>query len=157
MFDLDVHDMQASGVHRTYSLFHSGSTLAIPINTWAGSMAIVNRLAVGIPTILIIKAASKALAILVLPLVCNLLGVSARSSSYVPALNNSESQYHSRKEVDDEKKAPADTPRFSNVLKVFQGDEEVMDIDTGIRLVQYTGLGWAVVELAPYIFDYLAL
>ncbi|KAI5067175.1 hypothetical protein GOP47_0017703 [Adiantum capillus-veneris] len=31
------------------------------------------------------------------------------------------------------------------------------DIDTGIRLCQYAGLGWSVVELVPYLFDYLGL
>jgi len=36
-------------------------------------------------------------------------------------------------------------------------DESSWDVDTAIRLVQYAGLGWAVVEVAPHLFVLLGL
>lgn len=86
--------------------------------------------------IAIAKEVSKSLAIFLLPRICNLLGICVRSSSYVPYL---------RKEVEDKMKSLEST------------DDESWDVDTAIRLVQYAGLGWAVVEVAPHVFVLLGL
>jgi hypothetical protein len=42
-------------------------------------------------------------------------------------------------------------------MNVILDDKASMDVDTGIRLAQYAGVGWAVAELTPYVFHYLAL
>lgn len=121
-----------SGVHRTFSLFHSGAQ-TFPL-TLAG---VGSRLIVGLLTIAIAKEVSKSLAIILLPRICNLLGICVRSSSYVPYL---------RKEFEHKMKSLESTD-----------DESSWDVDTAIRLVQYAGLGWAVVEVAPHLFVLLGL
>lgn len=62
-----------------------------------------------------------------------------------------------RKGVQDDVKAPVEAPKFGGVLNPFYKDDEPMDVDTGIRLVQYATLGWAVVELVPHILSSMAL
>lgn len=77
------------------------------------------------------------------------MGFRFHSSAYVKSM---------RKAVqDDVKSNPVGAARFCAALNPFYQDDKSIDVDTGIRLVQYAMLGWAVVELVPHIFSLLAL
>jgi sphingosine-1-phosphate phosphatase 1 len=132
-----------SGVHRTFPLFHTASALSLA-PAYVGVKTVL-----GIATIFAAKEGSKYLATIFLPFICYLLefllGFRFQSSAYVKSM---------RKGVQDDGKKP---PKFDRVLNAFYKDDEPMDVDTGIRLVQYATLGWAVVELVPHILSFLAL
>lgn len=104
---------------------------------------------VGIPTILIMKFCSKAIAKWLLPMICNTLYIPITSSCYIPALkdldSNSKSKAHSHKR----------SSHFHKVVSLLP--EKEYDVDTGIRFLQYAGLAWSVVDLVPSLFTYLNL
>lgn len=136
-----------TGVQQTYDNFHHEHvarvfTPDLPMANFAG------RILVGIPTILLVKFCSKVLAKWILPITANALGISIRSSGYVPALTASS------------------TVKKSNEVKqsngciqkmLFFSHQDSFDVDTGIRLLQYAGLAWAAVDLVPSIFSQLSL
>ncbi|KAG5044007.1 hypothetical protein JHK87_007922 [Glycine soja] len=77
-----------SGVQQTYHQFHHAnvprlfsSELTIPV--------FLGRMLLGIPTILIVKFCSKALAKWTIPVVANTLGIPIKSTGYIPTLNGS--------------------------------------------------------------------
>lgn len=142
-----LYIFQVSGVRRTFPLYHSATTLSL------APAHIGVKTAVGIATIFAAKEGSKYLATIFLPFICSMvepvMGIRFQSSEYVKSM---------RKGVQkDLKNTPVEAPRFSGVLNPFYRDDEPMDVDTGIRLVQYAALGWAVVELVPHILSSLAL
>lgn len=102
---------------------------------------------VGIPTILLVKFCSKALAKWILPVVSNTLGIPIRSTSYIPTLIGPSNG----KKADDLKQAG-----YLQKL-LFFSNQESFDVDTGIRFLQYAGLAWSVVDLVPSLFSYLSL
>uniref|UniRef100_A0A2P2NL26 Uncharacterized protein n=1 Tax=Rhizophora mucronata TaxID=61149 RepID=A0A2P2NL26_RHIMU len=102
---------------------------------------------VGIPTILTAKFCSKALAKRVLPVVSKSLGIPIKSTCYIPMLNGSATD----KKTDEIKQSGYVQKLF------FFSDQDSFDVDTGIRFLQYTGLAWAVVDLAPSLFSFLKL
>lgn len=125
--------VQVAGVQQTYHQFHHDSVprlfspqvgITIP--------GFVGRMLLGIPTILIVKFCSKALAKWILPVVSNTLGIPIKSTTYIPTLNGSIQGKKSDK-------------------------HEAFDVDTGIRFLQYAGLAWSVVDLVPSLFSYLNL
>lgn len=135
-----------TGVQQTYHQFHHEdvpriftSELTIP--------AFAGRMLVGIPTILVVKFCSKALAKWILPVVSNTLGIPIRSTSYIPALNGSVSGKNS------------DRTKTSGYLQklFFFCQQDSFDVDTGIRFLQYAGLAWSVVDLVPSLFAQLRL
>lgn len=140
--------VQVSGVRRTFPLYHSG--LASTLSLAPAHVGV--KTALGIATIFAAKEGSKFLATIFLPFICHLLelllGFRFQSSVYVKSM---------RKGVQDDVKAPVEAPKFGGVLNPFYKDDEPMDVDTGIRLVQYATLGWAVVELVPHILSSMAL
>lgn len=101
---------------------------------------------VGLPTILIVKFCSKALAKWILPIISNTLSMPIRSTSYIPMLNSSATG-----KVDGSKQ------RGSLYKLFFISSQDSLDVDTGIRFVQYAGLAWSVVDLVPSLFSYLNL
>ncbi|XP_020579028.1 lipid phosphate phosphatase delta [Phalaenopsis equestris] len=135
-----------SGVQQTYHLFHSediprifSSELSIPV--------FFGRLLAGIPTILIVKFCSKALAKWLFPVICNTLGIPIRSSCYIAALKESESS-----------KNKSDNKQLGFLQRAISLlPHKTYDVDTGIRFIQYAGLGWSVSDLVPYIFTRLYL
>lgn len=134
---------QVSGVQQTYHQFHHDSvpkigTPQLPVTAFLG------RILVGIPTILIVKFCSKALAKWMLPVVSNTLGIPIRSSGYIPLLN---ADVKKKKKTNDD-----GTKKMSS--KYFPS---WFDVDTGIRSIQYAGLAWSVVDLVPTIFTLLSL
>ncbi|KAK6941969.1 Phosphatidic acid phosphatase type 2/haloperoxidase [Dillenia turbinata] len=131
-----------TGVQQTYLQFHHEDvarvfTPGLPI------LAFLGRMLVGIPTILIVKFCSKALAKWFLPLVSNALGLPIRSTNYIPALSGKKT---------DEKRQPG----FAQKL-LFFSKQDSFDVDTGIRFLQYAGLAWSVVDLVPTLFTHLNL
>lgn len=102
---------------------------------------------VGIPTILLVKFCSKALAKWSLPIVANTLGLPIKSTSYIPALTGLSSGTKS------------DEVKQSGYLQkmLFFSRQASFDVDTGIRLLQYAGLAWSVVDLVPSLFSQLSL
>ena len=102
---------------------------------------------VGIPTILLVKYCSKALAKWILPITANTLGIPIRSTSYIPALSVSSTGKKS------------DEAKQSGYLQklFFLSQQDSFDVDTGIRLLQYAGLAWSVVDLVPSLFLHLSL
>lgn len=100
---------------------------------------------VGIPTILVVKFCSKALAKWILPVVSNTLGIPIRSTSYIPSLNGSGAGKKS-----DDVKQPS-----GYLQKLLYSHQSPFDVDTGIRFLQYAGLAWSVVDLVPSVFSYL--
>lgn len=104
---------------------------------------------VGIPTILIVKFCSKALAKWVLPIVANAVGIPIRSTNYIPALTASPAGKKSS-----ETKPPV--AGYFQKLMIFS-HQDSFDVDTGIRVLQYAGLAWSVVDLVPSLFSQLSL
>ncbi|KAL8456261.1 hypothetical protein ACS0TY_034468 [Phlomoides rotata] len=120
------------GVHQTYQQFHHEevSRLFSPHLTVS---AMAGRILVGIPTILVVKFCSKALAKWILPILANTLGIPIKSTCYLPVLSGTAA----------DKKTDKKQASF--------------DVDTGIRLLQYAGLAWSVVDLVPSFFPRLGL
>jgi membrane-associated phospholipid phosphatase len=141
-----------SAINRTYLEFHTDVIPIIPLSTWGGIIDLSRRLAIGLPIVLIAKAVSKALAIRVFPVVCNFVGFPICSSHYVPIRI---STTHAQCSAGSSKKMDVDHKQVH--MSVILDDKASMDVDTGIRLAQYAGVGWAVAELTPYVFHYLAL
>lgn len=136
-----------TGVQQTYDNFHHEHvprvfTPQLPITAFAG------RILVGIPTILLVKFCSKALAKWILPITANALGISITSSGYVPALTASSIV-----------KKSTEVKQSNGYLQkmLFFSNQNSFDVDTGIRLLQYAGLAWSVVDLVPSIFSQLNL
>lgn len=131
-------------MQQTYHQFHHEAvarifTPELTVQTFIG------RTLVGIPTILVVKFCSKALAKWLLPIPSNTLGIPIRSTSYIPLLNKT-------KKLDNVAK------QSGYVQKVFFfSQQDTFDVDTGIRFIQYAGLAWSVVDLVPSIFSYLRL
>ncbi|GAV86143.1 PAP2 domain-containing protein [Cephalotus follicularis] len=135
-----------SGIQQTYNQFHHEAvprifTTDLTIPTFLG------RMLVGIPTILVVKFCSKALAKWILPTVSNTLGIPIKSTSYFPMLNGSATG-----------KKSDETKQSSYFQKLFfLSSQDSFDVDTGIRFLQYAGLAWSVVDLVPSFFSYLRL
>ncbi|KAJ6303993.1 hypothetical protein OIU77_017802 [Salix suchowensis] len=135
-----------AGVQQTYHQFHHEAVphiftpqLTIP--------AFIGRVLVGLPTILIVKYCSKALAKWILPVVSNTLGIPIKSTGYIPMLNGSVTGKESEK-----------IKQSGYAMKLlFFSSQDTFDVDTGIRFLQYSGLAWSVVDLVPSIFSYLRL
>ncbi|KAK7337371.1 hypothetical protein VNO77_17939 [Canavalia gladiata] len=134
----------ATGVQQTYHQFHHSnvprlfsSDMSIPV--------FVGRMALGIPTILIVKFCSKALAKWTIPVVANTLGIPIKSTSYIPALNGSVMEKKSEKN------------KQGGYLQKLLSQHKAFDVDTGIRFLQYAGLAWSVVDLVPSLFTYVSL
>lgn len=132
-----------SGVQQTYLQFHHENVprLFTPQLTLGLYM---RRMAIGIPTILVVKLCSKNLSKWVLPVVCNTLGIPIRSSSYIPAITV---------KTADKKNDTKRQPGYLNKVLLFPQDS--YDVDTGIRFLQYAGLAWSVVDLVPSLFPHL--
>ncbi|CAK9151892.1 unnamed protein product [Ilex paraguariensis] len=135
-----------TGVQQTYHQYHHEYvprifTPQLPV------LAFVGRMLVGIPTILLVKYCSKALAKWILPITANILGIPIRSTSYIPALTGSSTGKKS------------DEAKQSGYLQklFFLSQQDSFDVDTGIRLLQYAGLAWSVVDLVPSLFTHLSL
>ncbi|URD89710.1 acidPPc [Musa troglodytarum] len=135
-----------TGIQQTYIHYHHDNVPRIfspqlPVAVFLG------RVLVGIPTILIVKFCSKAIAKWLLPIVCNTLGVPIVSSCYVPTLKGSDS-----KDKSDGKQSGY---YLQKLVTVFP--RKAYDVDTGIRFLQYAGLAWSVVDLVPSLFSHLNL
>ncbi|XP_054803573.1 lipid phosphate phosphatase delta-like isoform X2 [Prosopis cineraria] len=133
-----------AGIQQTYHQFHHdfvprlfSSEITMPV--------FVGRVLLGIPTILIVKFCSKTLAKWTLPVASNTLGIPIKSTSYMPTLNGS---FKGRKH---------DRLKHGGYLHKLLSQHEAFDVDTGIRFLQYAGLAWSVVDLAPSLFQYLSL
>lgn len=135
-----------TGVQQTYHQFHHEKvprvfTSELTIPTFGG------RILVGIPTILLVKFCSKALAKWILPITASALGIPVRSSGYVTALTGSSLV----------KKSYEVKQSGGYLQKMFFNRQDLFDVDTGIRLLQYAGLAWSVVDLVPSLFSQLGL
>ncbi|GAB2249342.1 hypothetical protein Droror1_Dr00012701 [Drosera rotundifolia] len=130
-----------AGIQQSYHQFHHEDVprLFTSEHTFP---SFLGRVLVGIPTILLVKFCTKALAKWVLPVAMNATGIPIRSSSYLPAINKK-----------------AGEPKQSGYLQklFFFAREDSFDIDTAIRFIQYAGLAWAVVDLVPALFSALNL
>lgn len=104
---------------------------------------------VGIPTILIMKFCSKAISKWLLPVICNTLCIPITSSCYIPALKDADT---TSKKKTDQNNESGYFNKYSSILLYKE-----YDVDTGIRIVQYAGLAWSVVDLVPSLFSYLNL
>ncbi|KAL2225844.1 lipid phosphate phosphatase delta [Sesamum indicum] len=134
------------GIHQTFQQFHHEDVARI-FSPDLTIPAFVGRLLLGIPTILVVKFCTKALAKWILPILANTLGIPIRSTSYIPALKGMAAD----KKSDEIKQS-------GYVQKLFFFSKQTsFNIDTGIRLLQYTGLAWSVVDLVPSVFSHLGL
>ncbi|CAA6659060.1 unnamed protein product [Spirodela intermedia] len=135
-----VSGVQQSSLHLSYG----GAPRMLPSELTPSIL--LGRLLLGLPIILVVKFCSKALAKWSLPILCNALGIPIRSSCYVPGL-----------------KAPGsnekpESKQLSSLHKISAlSPQEPFDVDTGIRFLQYAGLGWSVVDLVPSLFAHLRL
>ncbi|KAA8516957.1 hypothetical protein F0562_017225 [Nyssa sinensis] len=135
-----------TGIQQTYHQFHHENAPRI-FTTQLSIPNFVGRILVGIPTILLVKFCSKALAKWSLPILSNTLGIPIRSTSYIPALSASSTG----KKSDETKQSGY----LQKLFFFFRQDS--FDVDTGIRLLQYAGLAWSVVDLVPSLFSHLSL
>ena len=99
---------------------------------------------VGIPTILLVKFCSKALAKWILPGVSTTLGIRIKSINYIPTLNGNGKKSDESKQSD-------------YIQRLFFSQRGSFDVDMGIRFIQYAGLVWSVVDLVPSLFSHLSL
>jgi hypothetical protein len=130
------------GVQQTYHQFHHENVPRV-FTAELSVLAFLGRIFVGIPTILLVKFCSKALAKWTLPILANILSIPVKSTSYIPALSASPTS-----------KKPDDMKQVGYIQKIFFfSHQDMFDVDTGIRLLQYAGLAWSVVDLVPYIFS----
>ncbi|KAG2686859.1 hypothetical protein I3760_09G026400 [Carya illinoinensis] len=133
-----------AGIQQTYHQFHHEAvprifTPQLTIPTFVG------RMLLGIPTILLVKFCSKALAKWILPVVSNTLGIPIKSSGYIPNLNGNGKK--SDKII-----------QSSFIQKLFFfSQQSTFDVDTGIRFLQYAGLAWSVVDFVPSLFSHVSL
>lgn len=138
--------MQVSGIQQTYTLFHHDNVPRVfshqlPVAVFLG------RILIGIPTILIVKFCSKAIAKLLLHILCNTLGIPIVSSCYVPTtMKGSDTK---------DKPENKQSVYLQKLMVIFP--QKAYDVDTGIRFLQYAGLAWSVVDLVPSLFSYLNL
>ncbi|XP_059668525.1 lipid phosphate phosphatase delta-like isoform X2 [Cornus florida] len=135
-----------TGIQQTYHQFHHVNVARI-FTPQLTILMFVGRMLVGIPTILLVKFCSKALAKWGLPIIANTLGIPIRSTGYIPALSAS---------ITDKK---SDETKQSSYLQklFFFSRQKTFDVDTGIRLLQYAGLAWSVVDLVPSLFSLLSV
>lgn len=138
--------IQVAGVQQTYYQFHHEAVPRI-FTPQLSISAFVGRILVGIPTILLVKFCSKALAKWILPVISNTLGIPIKSTSYISVLNGT---------VNGKKSDEIKQSSYAQKLFFFSG-QDVFDVDTGIRFLQYAGLAWSVVDLVPSVFSYLRL
>ncbi|CAM6128254.1 unnamed protein product [Calypogeia fissa] len=147
-----------AGVHRTYALYHHDAVQAVPLTSVAGVQTLILRLLVGLPLCLAVKAVVKELAIRILPSLCNLLGLQIRSTAYVKVIHVEEISLKEKTKINGDGSETVDSRRSGYLLRFLQTfEDDVLDVDTGIRALQYAGLGWSVVELAPQVYSYLNL
>lgn len=138
--------IQVIGIQQTYHQFHHENVPRI-FTSELTFPAFVGRVLVGIPTILLVKFCSKALAKWTLPILANILSIPVKSTGYIPALSASSPC-----------KKSDETKQAGYIQKIFFfSHQNMFDVDTGIRLLQYAGLAWSVVDLVPYIFSLLRL
>ncbi|KAL1820969.1 hypothetical protein ACET3Z_015838 [Daucus carota] len=135
-----------AGVHQTYHQFHHDNVPCIFTSQLSVPMYI-GRVFVGISTILLVKFCSKTIAKWALPISANALGIPIRSTNYIPALVCSPTA---------KKSAEAKQSGYLQKLLFFV-NQDTFDVDTGIRLFQYAGLAWSVVDLVPSLFSHLRL
>lgn len=133
------------GVHRTYSQYHHENMANL-----IGLHQVPKRLVVGFPVVLAVKFMSKELAKILLPTVCSCIGIPVKSSSYSPGLHMQDTSVKDGRKLSSTQEAFFGTGIQKPSMAPF-------DIDTGVRLLQYAGLGWSVVELAPYVFASMGL
>ncbi|RWW65904.1 hypothetical protein BHE74_00026761, partial [Ensete ventricosum] len=134
-----------TGIQQTYLHYHHDNVPRI-FSPQLPVAVFVGRVLVGIPTILIVKFCSKAIAKWLLPIVCNTLGIPIVSSCYVPTLKGSDSK---------DKSDGKQSGYLQKLVAVFP--HKAYDVDTGIRFLQYAGLAWSVVDLVPSLFSHLNL
>ncbi|KAG8367974.1 hypothetical protein BUALT_Bualt16G0128400 [Buddleja alternifolia] len=134
------------GIHQTFNQFHHEDVARV-FSPQLTFLAFIGRLLLGIPTILLVKFCSKALAKRILPILANTLGIPIISTRYIPALNGIPND----KKSDDIKQSGY----FQKVL--FFSKQTSFDVDTGIKFLQYAGLAWSVVDLVPSLFFHLGL
>ncbi|KAF5191363.1 Lipid phosphate phosphatase delta, partial [Thalictrum thalictroides] len=135
-----------TGIQQTYHQFHHEGVPRIFSPTLT-LQVFMGRVLVGIPTILLVKFCSKALAKWILPVLSNTLSIPIKSSFYIPTLNDS---------LEDKKSNG--NKQSGYIQKVlFFSSQDSFDVDTGIRFFQYAGLAWSVVDLVPSLFSYLGL
>ncbi|KAG6410991.1 hypothetical protein SASPL_129064 [Salvia splendens] len=130
------------GIHQTFHQFHHEDVARV-FSPQLMLPAFVGRLLLGIPTILLVKFCSKALAKWILPIISNTLGIPVRSTSYIPTLNATDKK--------------SDVLKQSGYLQKMFSKQTSFDVDTGIRLLQYAGLAWSVVDLVPSMFLHIGL
>ncbi|KAL1554558.1 lipid phosphate phosphatase delta-like [Salvia divinorum] len=130
------------GIHLTFHQFHHEDVARV-FSPQLTLPAFVRRLLLGIPTILLVKFCSKALAKWILPIISNTLGIPVRSTSYIPTLNGTDKK--------------SDVLKQSGYLQKMFSKQTSFDVDTGIRLLQYAGLAWSVVDLVPSMFFHIGL
>ncbi|GER39941.1 phosphatidic acid phosphatase family protein [Striga asiatica] len=133
-----------TGIHQTFHQFHHENVARV-LSPQLTFPAFVGRLLLGIPTILFVKFCSKALAKWILPILAYTFGIPIRSTTYVPNLMVADKR--------------SDKIKQSGYLQkiFFFSKQTSFDVDTGIRLLQYTGLAWSVVDLVPSMFTRLGL
>lgn len=145
-----------TGVHRTFLLYHSDDTAAVALHTWAGFMVLTRRALVGLPVILAVKGVAKASALQLLPFLSNAVGFPIHSSSYIPELA-SRNAIATPLVKEENTVVAAMAAGISDIdhkpRQQCGGGFKSLDVDTGVRLLQYAGLAWSVVELVPLLFS----
>ncbi|KAJ7537405.1 hypothetical protein O6H91_11G005000 [Diphasiastrum complanatum] len=137
---------------------HLQDAEALPIlHSWSASIALLmKRLLVGLPVVAMAKLTSKYLALRSITWISIFVGLPIRSSTYLPELNGpralktKESDPISEDEVLDNYQRSF-WPRFYHL-----GFMEPLDVDTGVRLLQYAVLSFSVVEVC-YLFQLLKI
>lgn len=143
-----------TGINRTFSEFHNEYVPKL-FGQQLGTTMFVKRILIGLPIILVVKVVSKSLAKGLLPLICNLLGIPIKSSSYIQPVKGVTVSAVKTQGVG---QLSLSSRQSGYLQKIFLSTpEECYDVDTGIRLLQYAGLAWAVVELVPLVFQSMGL
>lgn len=143
-----------TGINRTFSEFHNEYVPKL-FGPHLGTTMFLKRIMIGLPIIIAVKFVSKALAKGLLPLICNLMGIPIKSSSYIQPVKGVTVSAVKTQGVGQFSLSSRQTGYLQKIF--LSTPEECYDVDTGIRLLQYAGLAWAVVELVPLVFQSMGL
>lgn len=138
------------GSHRRAKLPSPGG-LPLPF-TWLGFLRLFIRTSLGLPLILLAKLIARKAGCFIALGIHSIMGLKLHSSKYVPALHSVKLQQFSD---DNQLNSEEIFSKLHNGQVTVTEIEfrRLSDVDVWIRLEEYAVLCWAVVDLAPNLFQ----
>jgi len=151
----------SAGVWASYERFHSPAGVARAhaargsLFTTAGILWSVRRFLVGIVIVLACRQIANVLAKFLLPRIAAALGIEA--SDHDAIRNQERARAGTAKKSDDNSGSSDGSKSTSSDPLPPLPEIKGYNSNTGVRVLTYTAVGWAVTLLCPHAFDYLAI